>query len=70
MATHDMEYTSLPGEIGGARNVHFAEEVTERGIEFGYRVREGASKSRNALRVLESCGIPSEIIERARTRTG
>jgi len=66
MATHDMEYTTLAVEIPGARNVHFAEEVDEGGVRFTYEVRPGPSEIRNALRVLESCGIPAEIIRRAR----
>lgn len=68
MATHDMEYTRLPEEIPEARNAHFAEEVDEGGIRFGYRLQDGPSRVRNALRVLETCGIPGEIVGRARRR--
>lgn len=66
MATHDMEYASLPDELDGAHNIHFTEEVDEKGVHFTYEAKPGPATVRNALRVLEFCGIPSDIIERAR----
>ncbi len=68
MATHDMEYTTLPDVLPGACNVHFTEDVSEKGVHFTYRMRPGPATVRNALRVLEFCGIPTEIIQRARER--
>lgn len=66
MATHDMEYTKLPDEVPSAKNIHFTEDVDEKGVHFTYRAKSGPATVRNALRVLEFCGIPSDIIERAR----
>jgi len=61
-ATHDMELTKL---LPDYRQVHFREEITPRGMVFPYRLMEGVSDTRNAIRLLEQMGFPEQVIEDA-----
>lgn len=64
IASHDIELTTKFGEE--IRNIHFREKVMEDGkIIFDYKLRLGPSKTRNAIRLLESMDFPKEIVERA-----
>ncbi|HPJ02442.1 MAG TPA: hypothetical protein PKU80_06355 [Candidatus Limiplasma sp.] len=61
-ATHDMELTKL---LPGYRQVHFREEITPQGMVFPYRLLDGVSDTRNAIRLLEQMGFPAEVIHDA-----
>ena len=61
-ATHDIELTRL---LPGYRQVHFREEITPQGMVFPYRLMEGISDTRNAIRLLEQMGFPAEVIHDA-----
>ncbi len=61
-ATHDMELTQL---LPTYRQVHFREEITPQGMVFPYRVTEGVSKTRNAIRLLEQHAFPARVVASA-----
>ena len=61
-ATHDIELTRLLTEY---RQVHFREEMTADGMQFPYRLLEGVSDTRNAIRLLEKLGFPGQVTEHA-----
>jgi hypothetical protein len=61
-ATHDIELTKLLPQY---RQVHFREEITPQGMVFPYRLMEGVSDTRNAIRLLEQMGFPEEVIHEA-----
>lgn len=61
-ATHDIELTSLLADC--YENYHFTEEVQDQ-IVFSYRLMEGRSTTRNAIRLLSMIGMPKEITDAA-----
>lgn len=61
-ATHDIELTKLLPQY---RQLHFREEITPQGMVFPYRVMDGVSDTRNAIRLLEQMGFPAEVIRDA-----
>jgi hypothetical protein len=63
VTTHDVELQRLLGE----RFVmfHFTEDPDLAEV-FDYRLRPGASSSRNAIRLLEKIGFPQSVVEEAR----
>lgn len=63
-ATHDIELTKL---LPAYRQVHFREEITPQGMVFPYKLCEGVSDTRNAIRLLEQMGFPAEVITAADT---
>jgi DNA mismatch repair ATPase MutS len=67
VATHDHALTTLGREGGesGVENRHFQEAISESGMSFDYRLREGPATTRNALRLLELSGYPEVVIRQA-----
>jgi len=65
-ATHDLELTELVKS--SYSNFHFLEEITEEGIAFNYKLLEGPSTTRNAIKLLRHVGYPEEIADAADTR--
>ena len=65
-ATHDLELTELVKS--SYSNFHFLEEITEEGIAFNYKLLEGPSTTRNAIKLLRHVGYPEEIVSSADTR--
>ena len=66
-ATHDLELTELL--VSSYRNHHFKEEVSEEdGISFDYKLLEGPSTTRNAIKLLCHAGYPTEITDAADSR--
>ena len=63
VATHDMELTHILRGI--YENYHFQEEIRDKDIVFDYKIHEGVSTSKNAIKLLEYVGFPEEIIENA-----
>jgi DNA mismatch repair ATPase MutS len=59
-ATHDVELTRMLADKYD--NYHFAETVTDEGIVFNYRIRNGPTRTRNAIRLLEFMGFDERII--------
>lgn len=62
-ATHDIELTVLLSERYA--NYHFGEDLSEGDVEFSYKLKEGAAKSRNAIRLLKSLGFDPAMADRA-----
>ena len=65
-ATHDAELCALTGER--YRQAHFEETVTDSGIAFDYRLKDGPAETRNAIRLLKLMGFDDEIVEAADRR--
>ena len=69
VATHDDQFTLLAAQDTKIDNYHFAETISEGKMEFDYKLELGPARSRNAIKVLELEGFPSEIVKRALERT-
>ncbi|MEM7235630.1 MAG: hypothetical protein AAF517_25890, partial [Planctomycetota bacterium] len=67
VATHDNKLTRLVTDENtpGMRNSHFRENVDGQTMTFDYRLHEGPTPTRNAIRVLEAAGYPVEITKGA-----
>jgi hypothetical protein len=65
-STHDLELTRLVADA--YLNYHFQEEIGEHGLRFNYRLQEGPSETRNAIKLLRHVGYPEEITEAAERR--
>lgn len=63
ISTHDRELPNLLKE--DLKNYHFREYVTEKGVEFDYKIHEGVASTTNAIKLLEVLGYDSSIIEEA-----
>ncbi|NLD51259.1 MAG: hypothetical protein GX650_00050 [Clostridiales bacterium] len=63
-ATHDIELTRILD--GLYQNVHFSEVVDEHGVRFDYLLREGPTRTRNAILLLDQMGYDSALIAEAR----
>ncbi len=62
-ATHDIELTTLlENEYD---NYHFEEEVRDGDVFFPYKLMQGRSQTRNAIRLLEIIGFSEDIIKAA-----
>jgi DNA mismatch repair ATPase MutS len=67
VTTHEHEITELVSKA--YNNYHFSEEIRENeGISFSYKLRNGASISRNAINLLRYVGYPDEISNGAEMR--
>ena len=62
-ATHDIELTYLLEQEYD--NFHFTEEIKEGDILFSYKLYEGRTQSRNAIKLLELMGYDKNIVESA-----
>lgn len=63
-ATHDIELTSILGELYD--NYHFSEDITsDEDIRFSYKMMEGPSTTTNAIRLLVALDFPYSIIDEA-----
>lgn len=61
IATHDYELTEMVGNL--YKCYYFSENIEKNGISFDYSIKEGVSRMRNAVRLMEHLGYPAEIIE-------
>lgn len=64
VASHDIELTQLLS--ADYLNYHFREKLHAKDVAFDYTLYEGASISKNAIKLLEYVGFPQEIIKAAR----
>jgi DNA mismatch repair ATPase MutS len=58
ISTHDLELVSLSENFPEIKNYHFRENIIDGHMVFEYRLREGPSPTRNALRIMEMEGLP------------
>lgn len=63
IASHDIELTELLKST--YTNYHFREQITDEGISFDYLLKEGPSRTRNAIKLLEFMDFSSEIVAEA-----
>lgn len=63
VASHDIELTDILAQTHD--NYSFSERVTEKGIEFDYKLQEGAAKTRNAILLLGYMGFDPSIVQEA-----
>lgn len=62
-ATHDIELTDIMADK--YRSIHFTEHIEGGSVLFDYKVREGAARTRNAIKLMKINGFPDEIIDMA-----
>ena len=65
-ATHDLELASLLE--GCFTNYHFEEEISGGDVIFSYKLKEGRTNTRNAIRLLGALGYDESIVEAAAER--
>ena len=65
-ATHDIELTYLLE--GKFDNYHFEENITDKDIEFDYKLHRGKAQSRNAIKLLSFMGYDADIVGKASNR--
>lgn len=66
VATHDIELTEILKD--SCQNVHFEEQVTAKnGVTFDYVLRQGPSKTRNAIQLLQVLNYPTEVVNQAQS---
>ncbi len=65
-ATHDLELTSLLGDVFD--NYHFSEEIENGDVRFSYRLQSGPSTTCNAIALLGALGYDRTLVDSARTR--
>ncbi|MGL4849294.1 MAG: MutS-related protein [Clostridium sp.] len=62
-ATHDIELTYILKN--SFKNYSFEEKIEDNKIKFDYKLKEGASKTKNAIKILEFMGYEEDIVDRA-----
>lgn len=62
-ATHDIELTHLLQQ--SYKNYHFEEQIEDNDIFFSYKIMDGRSATRNAIKLLRIMGYDNEIVEKA-----
>lgn len=62
-ATHDLELAKILA--GYYNNYHFEETVEENNVVFDYKLREGSTKTRNAIKLLNMIGYDPSVTLRA-----
>ncbi len=63
IASHDIELTELLKN--SYENYHFREQITDHGISFDYTLKEGPSRTRNAIKLLEFMDFNPKIVQEA-----
>lgn len=63
VSTHDIELASLLGDE--YELYHFSESVTNDTLSFDYKLKPGPVTERNAIRIIEMCGYPEEVVREA-----
>ena len=68
VASHDIELTRILE--GVYENYHFSEHFEGKEVVFDYLLKEGPSKTRNAIRLLEYMGFDEQVVSDARMMLG
>ena len=63
VASHDIELANILDDKYD--NYHFCEQITDDEITFDYKIKQGVSKTRNAIKLLKLMGFNPEIVKRA-----
>lgn len=64
-ASHDIELTHIL--MDEYSNYHFCEHITDDGIHFDYKLKQGPSQTRNAIKLLHYMNFDSHIVNDAET---
>lgn len=67
-ATHDIELTHILEDYYD--NYHFQEKISDSEVVFDYKIYEGRSTSRNAIKLLKLLGYNNSIVGEAEERAG
>ena len=65
-ASHDLELVDLLKEA--YRAAHFSDALDQQGLSFDYRLRDGVSRTRNAIAMLGARGASHDLVARAAAR--
>lgn len=57
VTTHDLDLSTLEGQVSGLSNHHFRDDVIEGKMMFTYEYRKGPCPSTNAIKVMRSAGL-------------
>ena len=58
ITTHDLALAGIEEELGArATNVHFDDHLTESGMEFDYKLKNGVVTHSNALELMRAVGL-------------
>ena len=68
VSTHDIELASLLKDEYDL--YHFCENVENGVLSFDYKLKPGPVMERNAIRILEICGYPQEVVQEAYSAVG
>ena len=63
-ATHDIELSYILESL--YRNLHFEEEISGSDVRFSYKLMEGRTMTRNAIRLLGVAGYSEDVVAAAR----
>ncbi len=63
VASHDIELTKIMEKTHD--NYHFSEDVGSEGVSFDFKLKNGAVKTRNAIRLLSFLGYEKSIVDKA-----
>ena len=63
VSTHDLELTDLLSDEYDL--YHFSEIVENNSVNFDYKLKEGKSQNRNAIRILQINNYPENVIKEA-----
>lgn len=66
VATHDLEITELVK--GAYKYYYFSEDISQEGLKFDFKIKEGVSKNRNAVKLMKYLGYPDEIVDKTTKR--
>ena len=66
VASHDIELTSILKDKYD--NYNFCEQITDNGIIFDYKLKQGASQTRNAIKLLDFMDFDTSIVDNAENR--
>lgn len=61
-STHDVELASLLEDE--YELFHFCECVADNTLSFDYKLKPGPVTERNAIRIIEMCGYPQEVVRK------
>lgn len=63
IASHDIELTEIAGELYS--NYHFRESIKNNEVFFDYKIHDGPSMTRNAIKLLEVLDYPESVTIKA-----
>lgn len=66
VATHDLEITEMVS--GVYKYYYFSEDISQEGLKFDFKIKEGVSKNRNAVKLMKYLGYPEEIVDKTTKR--